>query len=173
MRNSLDEFKLNNINTMFISNSSWQAIKGGAKSIEATKPRENQVSAPSADEINPTIQVGAQFQGGIIVQVDETGEHGLIMSTEDLGDGNWTNAVQLCDNYSNENYDDWRLPTLEELRIIYTKKNIASNFQENWYWSSTEDPDNLGQAYHLGFIFGDEMSVPEEHGKFVRAVRNF
>jgi hypothetical protein len=173
MRNSIDEFKLNNISTIFISNSSWQAIKGGAKSIEATKSRENQDSAPSADEINPTIQVGAQFQGGIIVQLDETGEHGLIMSTEDLGDGNWTHAVELCDNYSNENYDDWRLPTLEELRIIYVNKNLVSNFQENWYWSSTEDPDNLEQAYHLGFISGDEMTVPKEHGKFVRAVRNF
>lgn len=173
IRNSIEEFKLNNISTMFISNSSWQAIKGGAKSIEATKSGENQVSAPSADEINPMIQVGSQFQGGIIVQVDETGEHGLIMSTEDLGHGNWTIAVELCDNYSNENYDDWRLPTLEDLRVIYANKNIVSNFQENWYWSTTEDPDNLEQAYHLGFMSGDEMSVPKKHGKFVRAVRNF
>lgn len=173
MRNSIDEFKLKNISTMFISNSSWQAIKGGAKSIEASKARENQVSAPSTEEINPTIQIGAQFQGGIIIQVDETGEHGLIISMEDLGDGNWNHAVELCDNFTNENYDDWRLPTLEELRIVYANKNVVSNFQENWYWSSTEDPENNEQAYHLGFISGDEMSVPKEHGKFVRAIRSF
>jgi len=69
MRNSLDEFKLNNINTMFISNSSWQAVKGGAKSIYATKPSENQVSAPSADsapsvdEINPISRGETIYEG--------------------------------------------------------------------------------------------------------------
>lgn len=34
--NSIDEFKLHNINTMFISNRTWQSIKGGAKSIEVS-----------------------------------------------------------------------------------------------------------------------------------------
>ena len=119
------------------------------------------------------IHIGSSYQGGIVIEIDEAGEHGLIMSNEDLGNGNWTHALKLCDNYSNENYDDWRLPTLEELRMIYANKNIVSNFQENWYWSSTEEPDNLEQAYHFGFISGDKMSVPKEHGKFVRAVRNF
>lgn len=147
---------------------------GDIKSMSSTVIDETKYNQLAKQNTNQSqIQIGSSYQGGIIIKVDETGEHGLIMSTEDLGDGNWTHAVELCDNYSNENYDDWRLPTLEELRIIYANKNIVSNFQENWYWSSTEDPDNLEQAYHLGFMSGDEMSVPKEHGKFFRAVRNF
>lgn len=48
------------------------------------------------DEIKHTLQVGLLYQGGIIVQVDETGEHGIVMSRTDLGDGNWQHAVDLC-----------------------------------------------------------------------------
>ena len=134
---------------------------------------DSDLSPKTTNEINNTIQIGSPYQGGIIVQLDETGEHGLIMSNEDLGDGNWFHAEQLCENYSNENYDDWRLPTIEELRVIYRNKNIVNNFEDNWYWSGTEDQNNTDRAFHLGFISGDEMSVPKEHGKFIRAVRNF
>lgn len=126
----------------------------------------------SANENRNTLHIGSPYQGGIIVHLDETGNHGLIMSNQDLGDGNWFHAIELCESYSNDGYDDWVLPSINELRKIYDNKSISS-FQNNWYWSATEDSDNSNQAFHLGFISGDQMSVPKEHGKFVRAVRKF
>jgi hypothetical protein len=141
--------------------------------IPAKSIFESNLFANTNTENNNSLQIGSSHQGGIIIHLDETGEHGLIISNEDLGEGNWLHAEQLCEDYSNENYGDWRLPTIDELHIIYNYKNIVNNFQNNWYWSGTEDQDNTNRAYHLGFISGDEMSVPKEHGKFVRAVRKF
>ena len=120
-----------------------------------------------------TIEIGSKYNGGIIIQLDETGEHGMLISEADLGSSDWDQAVLLCNKYSNEGFDDWRLPTIEELHIIYENKNLANNFEQNWFWSSTEDTENSDYAFHLGFISGDEMSVPKQHGKFIRAVRNF
>jgi hypothetical protein len=119
------------------------------------------------------LSIGASYKGGVVIQLDESGNHGLIISEEDLGDGNWYRATELCENYSNDGYEDWRLPSIHELRTIYSNKNVINNFQENWYWSNTEDPESVERAMHLGFIYGDETFVPKEHGKFIRAVRKF
>jgi hypothetical protein len=133
---------------------------------------QSDLSQLNTNEINNNLHIGSPYQGGIIVQLDQTGEHGLIMSNEDLGDGNWFHAIELCESYSNDGYEDWVLPSINELKIIYDNKDL-SNFQNNWYWSATDDPDNSNQAFHLGFVSRDQMSVPKEHGKFVRAVRKF
>jgi hypothetical protein len=123
--------------------------------------------------VTTSLSVGQSYQGGIIVNIDESGQHGYIMSIEDLGSSDWFGANELCNNYSYDGFDDWSLPSIEVLKEIYNLKNQISNFQENWYWSSTEDQNDTNLAIHLGFIYGDEMSVPKEHGKFVRAVRKF
>jgi hypothetical protein len=119
------------------------------------------------------LNIGDQYQGGIVIKVDNSGSHGLIMSNNDLGSGTWDNANKLCDAYSKDGFDDWTLPTFEELRIIYNNKNIGSKFQNNWYWSNEVDYSNPSRALHLGFINGDRAYVSKEHGKFVRAVRRF
>ena len=117
------------------------------------------------------ILVGIDYQGGIVIQIDETGEHGMLISRSDLGHGNWQQAVDLCENYTSEGYYDWSLPTIEELSVIYNNQKFINNFEQNWYWSSTEDSEN--HAFHLGFISGDQMSVPKVDGKFIRAIRKF
>jgi hypothetical protein len=122
---------------------------------------------------NNTLQIGSLYQGGIIVQLDETGQHGMIMSEADLGSGDWNHAVLLCNEFSNAGSDDWRLPTIEELHLIYANKSLTNNFEQNWYWSSTEDTENSDYAFNLGFISGEEMSIPKQDDKFIRAVRNF
>lgn len=123
--------------------------------------------------LNNSLTIGQSYQGGIIVKIDESGQHGYVMSIEDLGMSNWYKANDLCNNYSYDSFDDWSLPNIEELREIYGLKNQVSNFQENWYWSSTEDQSDSDLAFHLGFISGDEMSVKKDHGKYVRAIRKF
>ncbi|MFN6374513.1 MAG: DUF1566 domain-containing protein [Chitinophagia bacterium] len=123
--------------------------------------------------LSTSLSVGQSYQGGILVKIDESGQHGYVMSIEDLGKADWAKANELCDNYSYDGFADWSLPSIEELREIYSLKNQMSNFQENWYWSSSQDQSNSNFAIHLGFISGDEMPVPKEHLKFVRAIRKF
>jgi hypothetical protein len=85
--------------------------------------------------LNNSLTIGQSYQGGIIVKIDESGQHGYVMSIEDLGMSNWYKANDLCNNYSYDSFDDWSLPNIEELREIYGLKNQVSNFQENWYSS--------------------------------------
>jgi hypothetical protein len=149
-------------------------INNDMKSMETTvidETKYNQLAKKNSNQSQ--IQIGSIYQGGIVINIDETGTHGMLISEADLGSGDWDQAVLLCNKYSNEGFDDWRLPTIEELHIIYENKNLANNFEQNWFWSSTEDTENSDYAFHLGFISGDEMSVPKQHGKFIRAVRNF
>jgi hypothetical protein len=130
-------------------------------------------SSDTLNQIHNSLQIGSAYQGGIIVYIDETGEHGLIMSTDDIGDGTWSDAIELCSNYSQDAFDDWRLPTIEELRLVYSNKSYADNFPKNWYWSSTENPENSDQSYFLEFSSGNEMTLSKDYVKYVRAIRSF
>jgi hypothetical protein len=49
-------------------------------------------------------------------------------------------AVQLCANYKLNGYDDWFLPSENELDLMYLnlKKNGLGNFTDDNYWSSTQ-----------------------------------
>ena len=169
MKNSINEYKTGNKSTIWIKNSEWESIKNGEKSYKNISSSLNS----NDNEVKPALQLGAIYQGGIIVYIDETGEHGLIMSAEDLGDGTWSDAIELCSNYSQDAFDDWRLPTIEELRLVYSNKSYADNFPQYWYWSSTEDPENSDQSYFLDFSNGNEMNLSKDFVKYVRAIRSF
>jgi hypothetical protein len=92
-----------------------------------------------------------------------------------------TSAAKLCDDYTNEGFDDWYLPSISELKHCYNSKNLIykalqnESFSSESYWSSTEDfYGNF--VYFLNFING---SSNESHFYFkndnlgVRAVRRF
>lgn len=53
----------------------------------------------------------------------------------------------------------WRLPTKEELRVIYQSKNLFSNVQSAIYWSSSAVPGDTQKAY--GFQMGTGFDVPD------------
>jgi len=70
-------------------------------------------------------------------------------------------AVQLCVDYTLNGYNDWFLPSEDELNMMYEnlKKQDIGNFSDEYYWSSTQietgDPgetefvayDDSGEAY--------------------------
>lgn len=65
--------------------------------------------------------------------------------------------------------DGWRLPTSEELDLIYKSDN---DFEEAWYWSSTE----FGKlAWNQYFYNGPMSGTKDYHDKtfhgYVRAIR--
>lgn len=58
--------------------------------------------------------------------------------------------------------DGWRIPTLEELRLMYKNKDSTycttpsgSDFPD-WYWSSTEDRLTPSNVHLVRFSDGDE-----------------
>jgi hypothetical protein len=86
-------------------------------------------------------------------------------------------AAQLCYNLIHGGYDDWFLPSQDELKQMYTnlKEHGVGNFTSTTYWSSSEffsNPDE--QAWIIDFTSGDDNLVADKDANHrVRAARRF
>jgi hypothetical protein len=85
--------------------------------------------------------------------------------------GKGTYAALLCATYAVENYSDWYLPSLKELKLLYDNRDILGITGIN-YWSSSEYDDTY--AYSRLLV----NRVPEIEDKnitsdAVRAIRKF
>ena len=89
-------------------------------------------------------------------------------------------AAGLARAYRGGGYDDWFLPSKDELAQIYTNKatinttasaNGGSNFTLDNYWSSTEY--GSGNAWKQGFDSGGQYDYYKGSTGSVRAVRAF
>jgi hypothetical protein len=61
-------------------------------------------------------------------------------------------AAQLCDSLSINGYNDWHLPSKEELNLMYKnlKQKNWSGFSNDWYWSSSQYNSEYSQAQRFG-----------------------
>ncbi len=65
---------------------------------------------------------------------------------------------------------DGRLPTKEELAIIYENRaNLGNNFAHMYYWSSTEYNDEM--AYYQAFRSGRQSWAKKDTARYIRCVR--
>jgi hypothetical protein len=55
-----------------------------------------------------------------------------------------------------DNKDGWRLPTREELLLMYEHKEEVGNFEEDWYWSATPVKHHINFAYLQNFYRGTQ-----------------
>ena len=91
-------------------------------------------------------------------------------------------AAQLCQSYSHEGYNDWYLPSKDELNLMYTnleRRGIGNFNLSGFYWSSTEINDACVwiQRFSDGFQegrAGNSTAVNyKERSYFVRPIRQF
>lgn len=99
----------------------------------------------------------------------------LYVQTKDMSNElDWESAKLLCESSIVGNFDDWRLPTIEELAVIYNNKAAIGGFIDmseggSNYWSSSL---SSGSAYYfLDFKTGRQSSVTKSAKCHVRAVR--
>jgi hypothetical protein len=78
---------------------------------------------------------------------------------------NWDDAKRVCESLGK----GWRLPTKDELNLIYKNKNIICNYS-NSYWGSDEyDSDH---AWSKGFFNGFRDGYFDKSNLiYVRAVK--
>ncbi|MEW6080098.1 MAG: DUF1566 domain-containing protein, partial [Thermodesulfobacteriota bacterium] len=92
----------------------------------------------------------------------------------------WKEALAWCEHSTFAGHNDWRLPTIRELKSLvdYTKEEPAIdtdyfpdtlNFS---YWSSTPDVHQLGTIYGVYFANSRQSYLGKEWKYMVRAVRN-
>jgi hypothetical protein len=73
--------------------------------------------------VAPYLNLNFKFKNGGIL-IDEENGHGIIFNPFSIGiESDWNVVVDKCDNFSNLNYTDWRLPNVEEMQIIYNFLN--------------------------------------------------
>ncbi len=87
-------------------------------------------------------------------------------------------AAKVCADYECGGYDDWFLPSKEELALMYKELKDAGKGGEwqdgesdSWYWSSSEY--NAGSAYKQLFYDSTPESSARSGAHWVRPVRSF
>ena len=110
----------------------------------------------------------------------------IISSQVSIGDDGNNYAAQICNDLQitegGKTYGDWYLPSKEELNVMFQNKatidatataNGGSNFASAFYWSSTENGNNISTAWSQSFEgFGQDV-LGKSSSSSVRAVRAF
>jgi hypothetical protein len=88
---------------------------------------------------------------------------------------NWREAAEYCAALDTQGHRDWRVPTKDELKLLYNNHDAIGGFDTSgvegfgWYWSSSsEDGDN---AWALRFSDGLPYRYLKDHAASVRCVR--
>lgn len=69
---------------------------------------------------------------------------------------NWNDAMDYAKNLKLGGFTDWHLPTIEELKEIYTIQKICGieKSDDSWFWSSSSSPEDPKSALYIGFFKG-------------------
>lgn len=132
------------------------------------------------------IQIGDEIYGGMVFQINEDGT-GLIVSLEVVEVMTWSNAQTAAAASRTEGYEDWDLPNIEQLELLYNTIGPGGNnslglvFQSGQYsyewkfWSSSITPSNSNYVYLMSFIDGSisENYYPQNYTYSSRAIRAF
>ena len=122
------------------------------------------------------LSIGQIFSGGVIIRLDESSVHGLIVSQKDVENNiEWNDAVKKYTNFNLDGYNDWVLPNLEELKHIYVYKKQIGGFSDDLYWTSSKRFDKIDEFWSVSFKDGDYSwwsSIHKKKGN-IRLVRHF
>jgi len=112
--------------------------------------------------------------GGYVIKTD--GTHGVVVAMQDQGAYYWVEAEAMVNDASKHDsngakFNDWRLPTKDELNLIYKQKESIGGFSTYSYWSSTEY--GSASVWDQDFNGGYQNPISQEDKDNVRAVRAF
>lgn len=82
-----------------------------------------------------------------------------------------TGAIQAAADYSLNGFDDWFLPSLNELGTVYANRTLIGGFTAEPYWSSTED--NELYIWTVNFDGGGQNGTGKNSPQRLRVVRSF
>jgi len=124
---------------------------------------------------------GIQWENGSFILTGATGtaigtglSNTITIITSPVGQSA-SYAVGLARAYNVGGYNDWYLPSIDELKELYSKKNIIGGFANANYWSSTEYNRWVPgyDALVLNFKDGSDFDQQKTNSNRVRAIRSF
>lgn len=86
-----------------------------------------------------------------------------------------TVAAHVCGDLTADGYDDWHLPSKDELNVLRVNRTAIGNFSTSsayptgYYWSSTQATND--EAWHQLFTNGGQYQSWKEEAQHVRCVR--
>jgi hypothetical protein len=120
---------------------------------------------------------GAYTTTGAIAQELGTGQANTTAIVANQGAGNY--AAKICDDLVLNGYNDWYLPSWQELVRLYNNRTAIGGFASDVnsvYWSSSEvvalTPPNAG-AFIVIFSSGQSAQTNKENVHMIRAIRSF
>lgn len=94
---------------------------------------------------------------------------GIAVQCKDIGYGDWYSVKAMCENSTIGGFNDWRLPTKNELMTLYTNRDKIGGFTTGYYWSSTMSGNNYLTC--VNFANGANFGYYYSNKSYGRAVR--
>jgi hypothetical protein len=85
----------------------------------------------------------AELGGYVIKLFNADGTDGLVVAMQDQGAANWCEASRLVNSNhapAGAKFSDWRMPSIDELKImydVYKNRGNGAKLNGNSYWSSS------------------------------------
>jgi hypothetical protein len=118
-----------------------------------------------------SLEIGDDYAGGIVFYLDGNGGGKVCAKSHTESAGEWDEAINFATDLVDSGFDDWYLPTRNELELVYNQIADLGNFQPSYYWSSSEYSSNT--AWSVGFNDGNTDSNLKHHAGRFRVIRAF
>jgi hypothetical protein len=141
------------------------------KLVETISASGARPSAPGASPVpSGNYKIGDKGPGGGTIFYARDGKY--LECSGELGKIKWALAKTLAENYDGGGFYDWRLPTQEELNLIYVNLKLRNlgGFGDGWYWSSSQDNNN-GYVWLHNFSKNEAKYYSDSLGDNAHAVR--
>ena len=105
--------------------------------------------------------------GGYVIEINGSGG-GLILWASWSGYWDQAGSHNYCETKVADGYDDWVLPTKDQLLLIHEANSIYNwiEFPNQWYWSSSSN-------YVVNLESGEETTYTNNSGLYCTCVRQF
>lgn len=167
--NDFDTDTLNEIQLLSISNDTLYLENGGFVDLSGFKDYNNLVNKPDSlsDFVNDvgfltnqntsTYQVGDTAFGGVVFYVSSSGGSGLVVSLEDFcktcNKNEASDSLSLF-NRKNGSLENWREPTIDELKLILN--NLQNLNLSGIYWSNSSRASSF--EYYFRMVFSNTVT---------------
>ncbi len=135
-----------------------------AREVEVAKAEAEVIAKAKAGDVMPN--------GSIYVGISPDTQERMFVTAQDASlSMNFNDAAIYAKGLAVHGRKDWRLPTLDELKMIFQNKEEgalkgtfnatdSSEMGPHWYWSSTEWYSNPGTMWVVRFSAGDAGIYP-------------